>query len=119
VSFYVHCPYNKCGVAFRRFAMAWPGYPAKTCETDGDKNLTILAAQPTYSQTPFERVSNECCAWAGIIEYDFKLDMAGALLESRRLMSLMANSQADMAAKAQADPAAVPAGGTLSPTKGK
>mmetsp|Transcript_36820 Transcript_36820/g.71855 ORF Transcript_36820/g.71855 Transcript_36820/m.71855 type:complete len:358 (+) Transcript_36820:280-1353(+) len=90
VSFYIHCPYNKCGVAFRRFAMAWPGYPAKSVETDGDKDVTILAGQATYSQTPFERVSKECCAWAGLLEYDFKLDLTQELLESRKLN--MANS---------------------------
>mmetsp|Transcript_50250 Transcript_50250/g.120389 ORF Transcript_50250/g.120389 Transcript_50250/m.120389 type:complete len:353 (-) Transcript_50250:22-1080(-) len=94
VSFYIHCPYNKCGVAFRRFAMAWPGYPGKDCETDSDKHIQILAAQATYSQTPFERVSKELCAWAGMLEYDFKLDLTQELLESRRLA--MANSQADM-----------------------
>jgi hypothetical protein len=30
--------------------MAWPGYPSKEMVTDGDKNISIIAAQPTYSQ---------------------------------------------------------------------
>jgi hypothetical protein len=34
----------------RRFATAWPGYPSKDMVTDGDKNISIIAAQPTYSQ---------------------------------------------------------------------
>jgi hypothetical protein len=38
-----------------------------------------------YEQTPFERINAESCAFAGIIEYDFKLDMVSAFLKTRAL----------------------------------
>lgn len=37
-------------VGRRRFAMAWPGYPSSDMVTDGDKNISIIVAKPTYSQ---------------------------------------------------------------------
>ena len=70
MSIYIHCPYNKHGVAFRRFAKAWPGYPATHVVIDSDRHLSILAARPTFSQTPFERLSKDGAAFAGLIEYE-------------------------------------------------
>ncbi|EKX44282.1 hypothetical protein GUITHDRAFT_163607 [Guillardia theta CCMP2712] len=71
MSLYVHCPYNQQGVCFRKFARSWPGYPRADAVTDGNKDLSILVARATYSQTPFERLSKDGYAFAGIIEYDF------------------------------------------------
>ena len=70
MSIYIHCPYNQQGVAFRKFAKSWPGYPRMDVPTDKDKNLSILVARATYSQTPFERLSKDGYAFAGLIEYE-------------------------------------------------
>lgn len=43
-----------------------------------------------HEQTPFERIHSEGCAFAGIIEYDFKLDMVSTFLKTRALNSAQA-----------------------------
>lgn len=70
MSIYIHCPYNKHGVAFRRFAKAWPGYPANHTVVESNRDIQLLAARPTFSQTPFERVSKDGAAFAGLVEYE-------------------------------------------------
>jgi len=70
VSIYIHCPYNQQGVAFRKFAKSWPGYPRMDVPTDKDNHLSILVARATYSQTPFERLSKDGYAFAGLVEYE-------------------------------------------------
>ncbi|KAJ1484068.1 hypothetical protein T484DRAFT_1798236, partial [Baffinella frigidus] len=69
VSIYVHSPYHQHGVAFRRFAKSWPGYPSFDASTDKNDDISIGVARATYSQTPFERLSQEGYAFAGLVEY--------------------------------------------------
>ena len=58
------------GLAFRKFAKSWPGYPRMDVPTDKDKHLSVLVARATYSQTPFERLSKDGYAFAGLVEYE-------------------------------------------------
>lgn len=41
-------PFLKQGVAFRKFAKGWPGYPRVDVPTDKDKNLAVLVARYKY-----------------------------------------------------------------------
>ena len=75
-SIYIHSPYNQQGVCFRKFAKSWPGYPRMDYATDKDSHVGVLVARATYSQTPFERLSKDSCAFAGLLEYEV-LDTEG------------------------------------------
>jgi len=68
----VHCPYNQQGLAFRKFARSWPGYPSAACVTDANADLEVLVGRAVYAQTPFEpgRISKDGYAFAGLIDYE-------------------------------------------------
>jgi len=106
MSIYIHCPYNKCGIAFRRFSRAWPGYPGLSHVTDANQHFSVLCARATYSQTPFERVSAEGCAFAGLIEYDFSMDFLEEFLATKASATSDANQGGDAAQAAPTDSAA-------------